>query len=158
METGERWAKLNVDGDEDLITSQEQVDALRRGEIDPNGNSVVGSGIEAAIIKENSKALIIDPDSSSSSSTKAKESKFDYELMYRTYERIPSDHRPPLPDRQLLGEAQWKVEMQKLWDDRQKLIKEFMDTKVEDTPNVLVGLIDDLVTGIEGSTLLVEGK
>jgi len=31
METGERWAKIAVEGDNDLITTREQVEGMRRG-------------------------------------------------------------------------------------------------------------------------------
>jgi nucleotide exchange factor SIL1 len=118
MTTGQRMAKLSVEGDDDLITTQDQVESMRR-------TVAMGSGV-VAIPEERDAG-----------------DKFDYEMMYRMYARIPAGEKPNLPDRAALGEEQWKVEMRALWDERQLSIKSVMES-IADVPDILSSLIDSL--------------
>ena len=136
METGERWAKIAVADDNDLISTVSQQSEFRQN---PNGAgagagaSSVSVGADASQQPAVSQALII-------SST---QDNFDYDLMYRTYDRIPAEHRPLLPDKKSLSIEEWKKQMRSLWDDRQKQIKDAMHT-IADVPEIMKKRIEEM--------------
>jgi len=80
--------------------------------------------------------------------------KYDYELMMRVFERIPSDERPLLPDRDKLPDHEWKEKMSEIWEERQAYIEDAMK-KLVDTPDVLETLVKTLAAS-ETSPEVVE--
>jgi nucleotide exchange factor SIL1 len=138
METGQRWAKIAVEGDEDLITTREQVEGMRTGS-SGGGGGARGGG---------STAMIVGGDGE----TDEEDDNFDYDLMYRTYERIPEKDRPDLPDR---SDPKFKVVMRDLWDKRQAQLADAI-SKMADMPTVLESLIKSLTVPEERSMALSE--
>lgn len=126
METGERWAKIAVEGDDDLITSRDQLAGMRA-----NGGNVVGGS-------SSSTALIVGGDEDDEMGEGG--DNFDYDLMYRTYERIPEKERPELPDR---NDPNFKVVMKELWEKRQGELQEAMK-RMADVPSLLEEMISSL--------------
>eukprot|EP00519_Triparma_laevis_P014721 CAMPEP_0182491476 /NCGR_PEP_ID=MMETSP1321-20130603/902_1 /TAXON_ID=91990 /ORGANISM="Bolidomonas sp., Strain RCC1657" /LENGTH=362 /DNA_ID=CAMNT_0024693757 /DNA_START=176 /DNA_END=1264 /DNA_ORIENTATION=- len=126
MTTGQRWAKIASSGDDELITTQEQVEAMRSGNYGGGG----GGGEPGT----SSSLIVPEPKPPPT---------FDYDLMYRTYLRIPSSVRPPLPDRDALSDEDWEAAMKQIWEDRQKTLKEAMENIV-DVPDVLQEMINKI--------------
>ena len=126
MTTGQRWAKIASSGDDELITTQEQVEAMRSGNYGGGG----GGGEPGT----SSSLIVPEPKPPPT---------FDYDLMYRTYLRIPSAVRPPLPDRDALSDEDWEAAMKQIWEDRQKTLKEAMENIV-DVPDVLQEMINKI--------------
>jgi len=119
MTTGQRFAKISSEDDTDLITTQEQVKEMR----------AMGNGM---ILSEKQGTTVDDH-----------KSPFDYDMMFRMYDRIPMDARPAMPDAEVLTREEWEAAMREIWDQRQATIGEAM-AQIEEIPDVLKSLIIDL--------------
>ncbi len=131
LETGQRFAKLAVEGDEDIISTHEDLRRMRQG----GGRLVSPESRESP-----SNAMILggqDSDESTGSDH------FDYDLMYRTYLRIPEDERPPLPDRDSMSTEDFQRAMQAIWDGRQQNLQKGMDN-IADLPSILESILVDI--------------
>eukprot|EP00518_Triparma_eleuthera_P003389 CAMPEP_0182454114 /NCGR_PEP_ID=MMETSP1319-20130603/885_1 /TAXON_ID=172717 /ORGANISM="Bolidomonas pacifica, Strain RCC208" /LENGTH=354 /DNA_ID=CAMNT_0024652093 /DNA_START=112 /DNA_END=1172 /DNA_ORIENTATION=+ len=128
METGQRWAKIAKADDGDAVTTREEVEAMRRGENIAGGGNTNPTG-------KMGNALIVGEEKAEGG-----EGKFDYELMYRTYMRIPEDERPALPDKSTLPAAEWESQMKAIWVGRQELIQKAIES-IEEVPDVLSSII-----------------
>ena len=79
METGQRWAKIASSDAEDVITTQDQVDSMRRVGVAVSPSGSTSSSTSTAMVIGEEQGLGFEGGEGGG--------EFDYDLMYRTYLR-----------------------------------------------------------------------